>query len=63
MDRAETSALAVVAPHPLDRSGVRISGEGCDDVFRRVFRKFDFEKAARGVVCVELFPSDGAVRA
>ena len=36
---------------------MRINGERCEELFRHVFRKLDFEEAVHGVVCaLSLFP-------
>ena len=53
---------AVVVAHPANRNGVRINGERCEELFRHVFRKFDFDEAAHGAVCVELVAGSDAVR-
>jgi len=53
---------AVVVAHPANRNGVRINGERCEELFRHVFRKLDFEEAVHGGVRVEFVPGNDSVR-
>ena len=53
----------LVVAHPSNRNGVRINGDRCEELVCHVFRKFDFDEASHGVVCVELELSDDSVRA
>jgi hypothetical protein len=41
---AATSHLvpSAVASHPLNRNGVRLNGQRCEELFRQVFCKFEF---------------------
>ena len=45
--------LDAVAPHQLNRNGVRLNGQRCEELFMQVCRNFDFSEASHGAVCVE----------
>jgi hypothetical protein len=48
----------LVAPHPLNRNGVRLNGHRCEELFMQVFGKYDPREASHGAVCVQAAPGD-----
>ena len=47
-----------VAAHPMNRNGVRVNGQRCEELFKQVFGKFDYEEACHGAVCIEIAPGE-----
>ena len=50
----------LVAPHPLNRSGVRLNSHRCEELFMQVFRKYDPREASHGAVCIQASPGDSS---
>ena len=45
-----------VAAHPMNRNGVRVNGQRCEELFKQVFGKFDYVEARHGAVCIDKQP-------
>ena len=49
---------SLVAAHPLNRNGVCVNGQRCEELFNKVFGKFDYEEACHGAVCIDIVPGE-----
>ena len=52
----------LVAQHKLNRGGVAINGNRCDELLRQVWGHYDAEEANHGAVCVEEQPNSSVIR-